>query len=49
MRPVSFREHVALKGQHLCRLTVTDSRAQICLLVLFLLFCIISRLIVGVI
>jgi hypothetical protein len=49
MRPVSFREHVALKGSICADLRSLTAGHQICLLVLLLLSCIISCLIVGVI
>jgi hypothetical protein len=50
MRPVSFREHVGLKGSSIyADLRSLTAGQQIWLLVLFLLFCIISCLIVGVI
>jgi hypothetical protein len=48
MRPVSFREHVALKGSIYADLRSLTAGHQICL-VLLLLSCIISCLIVGVI
>jgi hypothetical protein len=47
MRPVSFREHVGLKGSIYADLRSLTAGQQICLLVLFLLSCIISCLIVG--
>ena len=47
MRPVSFREHVALKGSIYADLRSLTAGHQICLLVLLLLSCIISCLIVG--
>jgi hypothetical protein len=47
MRPASFREHVGLKGSIYADSRSLTAGKQICLLVLFLLSCIISCLIVG--
>jgi hypothetical protein len=49
MLPVSMREHVGLKGSGYADLRSLTAGQQICLLVLFLLSCIISCLLVGVI
>jgi hypothetical protein len=49
MRPVSLLEHMGLKGSIYADLRSLRAGQQICLLVPFLLSCIISCLIVGVI